>query len=30
MDSGLLADYIKSHSPLPAPTTGRLTIINQP
>ena len=29
MDAGLLADYIKRHSPLPSPTTGRLTIINQ-
>lgn len=29
LDAGLLADYIKSHSPLPTPQTGRLTIINQ-
>ena len=29
LDAGLLADYIRRHSPLPTPVTGRLTILNQ-
>ncbi|MBQ9578989.1 MAG: 5'-nucleotidase C-terminal domain-containing protein, partial [Ottowia sp.] len=30
LDSGLAADYIKRHSPMPSPATGRINIINQP
>ncbi len=29
VDAGLLADYIRRHSPLPTPATARLTILNQ-